>query len=396
MAFKRQVQKQSAQLNQVRNVCELRRYSFAQFWQRARGSFLITGGTEQSRAWGLCEKLCCEMNRCTLPSVVLTTSPVLEQAMIQAVRSGAVSGALKVTSCHYKNYHFFYRWGTDDISRFMIQAAALLGYSNQEIPIYTNAFIDILSRCCQPDLPAMRKLAGYTDQQIAEIGSKCGASPLYTSQILHYANAGEMFRLMLRQAGSVLAPLAAASEKETQYNLSSKELAPNHVYLINVTSQCPELLYTYFAVELQLAAIRNRALRIVFSDLAFQRDHPLKQFLHDASLTYHAEVGVATQNAAAMLGDDNGNFQSRVILLDAGYADGDLEAVLRPLGSYTHYEAMVSGGKAAEFMPIFSNEQWASGTEQGRLRVRPADTAGFRAVFYGANGNEILLVKEIC
>lgn len=394
MAFKRQVQKQNAQFNQVRNVRELKRYTFAQFWQRAQGSFLITGGTERSRSWGLCEKLCCEMNRGILPSIVLTTSPILEQAMIQQVSSGAVAGALTVTNHYYRNYHFFYRWDTDDISRFMVQATALLGYADQEVPIYINAFINILSRCCQPGLPDMLKLAGYTDEQVAKIGAKCGASPRYIDQILHYAHAGEIFRLVLKQAGKVLAPLATA-ERDAQYNLSSMKLAPNQVYLVNVTSRFPELMYAYFAIELQLAATRNQALRIVFSDLSFREDHPLGLFLHDAQLIYRAEVGVATQNAAAMLGDGHGNFQSRVILLDAGYTDGDLEAVLKPLGSYTHYEAMVSGGKAAEFMPIFSNEQWASGMEQGRLRVRPVDTVGFRAVFYGANENEIFLVKEI-
>lgn len=108
-----------------------------------------------------------------------------------------------------------------------------------------------------------------------------------------------------------------------------------------------------------------------------------------------AEVGVSTQNAAVLLGRDNENFPNRVILLDAGYADGDLEAVLRPLGTYTHYEAVTSGGRPPNLFAILHDEHWAPEAEPSRLRVRPVDTVGFHAVFHGGDRQEILLARTV-
>lgn len=139
---------------------------------------------------------------------------------------------------------------------------------------------------------------------------------------------------------------------------------------------------------------RVRRSRFVFSDLDFQRDDALGQVVRNAQMR-NVEVGVSTQNAAVLLGRDNENFPNRVILLDAGYADGDLEAVLRPLGTYTHYEVVTSGGRPPKLFAVVNDEHWAPSAEPNRPRVRPIDTVGFHAVFHGGGRRKILLVETV-
>lgn len=392
MAGRWAVQRRCNQLNRERRVTPVKRYTFRQFWERSPGSFLITGGMERTRIRAICEKLCCEAEWGSAPSLVLTTSNMLEREMIDRIQAG-VPGLLRVTSPDYRNYHFFYRWAPEDMIRFLVQSTQTLGYFREDVPIYARALIEILSCCYEPCLAALSALSAHTDGEIAQIGRRSGAPVLAVEQITRCAQAGQLFRLALHQISSALSPLSTDG-CDTKYNLSALDPVEDGIYLVNIQSRYPELMAAYFSIELQLALHRIHRPRLVFSDLDFHQDGSLSQVLRNAQRR-SAEVGVSTQNASALLGRDNENYPNRVILLDAGYADGDLETVLRPLGTYTHYETLLSGGKPAKLFPILSEEHWTLNAEPGRLRVRPLDVAGYRAVLCGGGSQEILLASYI-
>lgn len=392
MAGRWAIQRECDRLNRERRVSPVRHYTFRQFWESSPGNFLITGGMEHTRTRALCEKLCGEAEWRSGPSLVLTTSAMLERELIARIEADA-PGYLAVTSPDYRNYHFFYRWGPEDMVRFLVQTAQLLGYFREDVPIYTRALIAILSRCYEPGLAALTALAAHTDGEIAEIGRRCGAPVLAVEQITRCAQAGQLFRLVLHQVSAVLSPLST-TECRTGYNLSALNPVQDGIYLVNLQSRYPELMAAYFAMELQLALDRMYRPRLVFSDLDFHGDDSIGQVLRSAQMR-NAEVGVSTQNAAVLLGRDNENFPNRMILLDAGYADGDLESVLRPLGIYTHYEVVTTGGKPPRLFAILSDVHWSLDAEPNRLRVRPLDTAGFQAVLHGGGSPEILLADSI-
>lgn len=392
MATKRVVQRQCDRLNRERRVSTVQQYTFWQFWVHSPGNFLITGGTEAARTRALCEKLFCAAECDSVPSLVLTTSDMLEREIIRCNRAGA-PGFLTVTSSNCRNYHFFYRWSPEDITRFLVQASRLVGCFQVDVPIYIHALIEILNCCYAPGLAALSSLAAHSDGEIAQIGRRCGAPELAVEQIVRCAEAGQLFRLILRQVSSVLSPLSTA-DCSTKYNLSALNPEEDGIYLVNIQSLYPDLMAAYFNIEFQLAMNRTRQLRLVFSDLDFQRDTPLGEILRNAQM-WNVEVGVSTQNASVLLGRENENFQNRVVLLDAGYAAGDLEAVLRPLGTYTHYEVVTSGGRPPKLFAILTDEHWTLGSEPNRLRVRPCDTEGFQAVLYGCGSQDIFLVRAV-
>lgn len=392
MAGRWAVQRRCNQLNRERNVTSVGHYRFRQFWERSPGSFLITGGMERTRTHALCGKLCCEAERGSTPSLVLTTSGMLEREMIDHIQAG-FPGLLRVTSPDYRNYHFFYRWSPEDMIRFLVQSAQMLGYFREDVPIYARALIEILSRCYEPGLAALSVLSAHTDGEIAQIGRRSGAPVSAVEQITRRAEAGQLFRLTLHQISSVFSSLSTDG-CDTKYNLSALDPAGDGIYLVNIRSRYPELMTSYFAIELQMALEQIHRVRLVFSDLDFRQDSPLSQVLRSAQMR-GAEVGVSTQNASVLLGRNNENFPNRVILLNAGYADGDLEAVLRPLGTYTHYDTLLSGGKPAKLFSILSDEHWTLSAEPGRLRVRPLDVAGYCAVLCGGGNQEILLVSSV-
>ena len=377
------------EMNRVRRVRKTGSVSLRQFWrgEGAFGSFLITGGTEASRSDAAAGRLLYEMESGSMPALVLTESPAMEQTMIAGM-SGR-TGLLQVTSPSYRNYHFFYGWSGGEVTRFFVQAAELLGCASTELPIYIHAFVDILSRSFPPSLAALNALAAYSDAQVAQIGRQRGASAVSVDQVAHYAQAGVLFRLVLEQTAAVLLPLSTP-DCETQYNLSAVHPRTDGVYLVNLRSQYPALMHAYFAIEVQRALARACPPRVVLSEVALDAQDPLGQVFRGA-LQGNAPAGASLRSGALTLGEAEQVFQTRLVLLDGGHTDGELEAALRCMGTYTHYEAVPGAGGGFLFG---AKTDWTIHPEPGRLRVRPSDTAGCAAVLCGGAG-EILLARSL-
>lgn len=385
MAGKWTIERRCRELNRVRNVREAGSVSLRQFWEGAQGSFLITGGTERSRAQALTERLFLGMER-REPACVLTESGVLEDLLISGI--GDRTGVLQVSSETYRNYHFFYGWDPVDIVRFLVQAASLTGCASPEMPVYIHGFIEILRRSFVPSLASLTALAAYDDGQIAQIGRQCGASPVSVDQVSHYAQAGVLFRMVLEETAAVFQPLTTR-DCDTGCNLTALRLRSDGVYLVNIRSRFPELMHAYFAIELQRMLSRTYPPRLVLNEVPLTDADPLGKVFRTAAQGT-GETGASLRNVGMLPGETESVFRTRLLLLDGGAADSELEAALRPLGTYTHYEPVPgTGGR----FPFGFGMEWNLSPEPGRLRVRPSDTAGCSAVLCG--GGEIILARSL-
>lgn len=392
MAGRQTVEAQCRRNNMNRNVTETGSYSARNFWSAARGNYIISGGSEEKRSMVLCDELCHEMSSGNLPTIVLTTSDGAEREMISRMRRGEAGGSLYVTSRNYRNYLFFNGWGSSEISRFLTKAAAMMGYEARNLPIYIQSFTHILSRYYTPGLASMMALATYDDDQIARIGEEAGATSMEVAHIRNYSEEGHLFRHMLTQLETVFSPLATEG---SGYNLATGSLKPGETYLINIRSHYQALINFYFSEELRLALDRSGTAHIVFADLPFLEGDGLRELITEQKLR-GAEIGISVQNAAVLPGDSIDNFNSMLLLLDGGMADGDLYKLLEPLGTYTHFEPVLSVQPTLFPRATFRRGRtWSVQTEPNRLRVRPADTRGFAAVLYGMRGSEILLVRNL-
>ena len=97
----------------------------------------------------------------------------------------------------------------------------------------------------------------------------------------------------------------------------------------------------------------------------------------------------------ALLKDEAAHFGTMIVLLDSAMRDGDLTELLRPLGTYTHYEPMLAVHAPPVLMPLVKAKAWQATPEPGRLRVRPQDVRGRAAVLFGASGSEIIIADSL-
>lgn len=392
MAGRGAIEHESLRHNDARRVRTWAYQSADAFWERAYGSFLISGGSSERRAYVLSEKLCREMENRYLPSIVLTTSEELEQEMIARMRNG-VSGCLHVTSPRYPNYHFFCRWNSEEIFRFFSRAANALEIDDADLSLYLSAFLDILQRCGETDLSALSDLAGYSDADIARIGQNSGASSATLNRILQYAKGGESFRLLLQQVRGVLSPLTT-ERCATGYNLSAWALEPDAAYIVNLRSSNPQILYAYFIIELQRLLARTLGARLVLSELPISRVGELRDVFLDY-LSMARETGLSVSNMSGTLDEEDlKRFKVMLLLLDENFMDSNVEEAVRLMGIYDQAVPMVGGGRASPFS-IFTSENYQNLLRQNQLRVRPEDLEGCEAALCGANGREIALVRHL-
>jgi hypothetical protein len=367
-------------------------YFAGQFWARARGNFLISGGTLPTRSLVICDKLCCELERGEKPTFLLTTSDLTEREMIRRITEGKTGGRLCVTSKRYPNYLFFNGWSESDIARFLVAAAAALHFENPMMPVYIAAFTHVLSRYYIPGLSSMCALAKHTDDEIAEIGESGGADPIKVGHLRSYAKEGQLFRLLLSQMENVFSPLAAA-EPEKGYNLATNRSENDGLYLINVSSHSQALMNMYFAEELAIAMERERA-RIVLEGMSFAEDDKLYEvFVH--LLECGTEFGISSLDPAALLGEKLRSFHSMAVLLEDGMPEGALRQLLEPLGTYTHYVAVLGDVAPPRLVPLIHSKSWTIHPEPNYLRVMPHEARGFAAALYGMKDNEIYLVRNL-
>lgn len=396
MAGKAAIVAKARALNAKREVRYAGSRSAAQFWEAAHGCFLISGGTERSRSRMLCEKLALELARGGMPTILLTTSAETEGEMIRRMGQMPADRTLRVTSSRYPTYLFFRGWDDNDIARFLTAAAVLLNYRGDNLPVYIQAFAEILSLYYEPDLSSMLALAAMDDEEIARIGEGAGASHMTVNNIRNLPNDGRLFRTMLRQVKSAFSPLAAP-EPEDGYSLAGETAASGVLYLINARSHVQDLLDLYFAEELSMVLERQTA-RLVLEGLDVNAQNPLQKVLL-REMTNGIETDVSAEYAADLLGNNAAaRFGVRVVLTDGAHTDEALAGELKSLGTYTHYEVVPAAPPAPPFSlmaALFMGKHYALNAIPNHPKVQPQDVRGCEAVLKGMSGDWIDIVRNM-
>ena len=396
MAGRAAVAARARALNEKREVRYVSSRSAEQFWSAAYGSFLISGGTEGSRSRMLCGKLALELERGGLPTILLTSSAMTEEEMIRQVESGRTGGVLRVTSPRYPNYRFFRGWSGNDIARCLTAAAALLSFRSASLPVYIQAFAEILSLHYEPELSSMLALAAYDDEEIARIGERAGADLMTVNNIRNLPEDGRLFRTMLSQMKNAFAPLAAG-ESDEGYSLAGETTESGALYLINARSHVQSLMDLYFSEELSLVLGRETA-RIVLEGLDVNGENPLRKVLL-REMTGGIEAGVSAAYASALLGEEaTRRFGVRAVLLDGSHTDAALAGELQSLGTYTHYEVVPAAPPVPRFSllaALFMGRSWTIVPEPNRPKVRPQDGRGCDAVLLGMSGSGIDIARRL-
>lgn len=396
MAGRGSVQAECNKLNAVRAVQVRSKLGFADFWASARGSFVIEGGYEESRAMALVTKLSQEMTRQNGATIVLTASQVVEDALVSWVKQ-ACSGYLQVCSPTYPNYDYFYGWDDAEIAGFLVSMAQERNLADPNLIQLIAAFVSVLRSCYRPSLNSMRALAEYDGPQIAGMGEARGVAA-YQVSTLRTVPAATMntFRFLLDWLIHALPSSTLGAE--TGENFSAVRLYPNETYLVNVGSPQPAAVNTYFAHELERALDQGMLERVVLADVPLATAGPLVTTLLGAQMR-GKEVGISLVNASRMLQMAETEFGglvfgSRVVLLEGdGLSAGDLAVALQPLGVYQYHYPVLSTPGFSGFDFLGSKDEWSIATEE-RLRVRPEDTTGFAGVFYGNQKRTVSLVRS--
>lgn len=392
MPGRRQVEAFCRNHNKERNVDTASRFSIREYWDTGRGNFLVTGGAEGLRCDMLCEKLCLEMRFGSIPTYVLTTSYLTEESLIDRMKRGA-EGRLVVTSRNYPNYRFFHGWSAAAIEDFLIRATNCLGMNSPGLPVYIHAFAHVLSLCYNLEMASLLALAEYDDESIARIGERAGADEVEIARIRRYTDEGDCFRRLLGQLKEAFSPLMA-DNPENGYSLETVRPGCGEVYLLNIRSRSQRLLNLYFAEEFRYLSDRREKSRIVLDECPIYDDDGIVELIN-TQYESGTEIGVVAQNVARLTREGNIDFPLRVILLDRGVPDENVNGMLDLLGTYTHYEPVLGTAAPPGPLNLFAGKNWTVQQEPGRLRVRPQDTTGYRAVLYWGSNRRILLAREL-
>ena len=390
------VQRQCNSLNRDRAVVERSGVSLTDFWASAHGSFVVEGGFEETRAAAVASKLGREMARQSGATVLLTCSNTVEKALISSFKQTGV-GYLEVCSPNHPRYDYFYGWGDAEIASYLVSVARENGLADQPLVQLISAFVSALSRCYRPSLGSMRTLASYEMSQVAQLAQDRGVESYHVSTLRScQAPTAGALRFLLDWLAQALP--SASLDAETGQNFSAVPLYVNETYLVNISSSHPSAVNAYFAHELERAFGSGALARVVLADVPLSSNSPLVSVLLGAQMR-GCEVGVSLVNASRVFSlaeSELGGlvFGSRVLFLDGNeLSAGDLSVALQPLGTYQyHYPVLAAPGFAG--LDVFGGrDEWSVATQE-RLRVRPEDTAGFSAVFYGADGRNVTLARS--
>lgn len=396
MAGRGTIQTQCNKLNRERRVVTRSHVNLSNFWKSARGSFVIEGGSEETRTLALVTKLGLEMSCQTGASIVLTSSRYVEDALISLVTQSGV-GFLQVCSPRYPRYDYFYGWDDAEIAGYLVSVAQERNLADQALVQLIAAFVSVLKLCYRPSLGSMRALADYDFSQIADLGEARGAKQYHVNTLRTAAPASaSALRFLLDWLHQALP--SATTDEETRENFSTANLMSNETYIVNISSAEPSAANAYFAHEIDRAVRSGMVARVILADIPLTAAGPLVNALVGAQMR-NCEVGFSLVNASRMLQiaqSDLGalTFGARALLLDsAALTAGDLSVALQPLGTYLYHYPVRSTPGFVLMDPLGSKDEWSIATQE-RLRVRPEDTAGYAGVFYGDDGLDVTLARE--
>lgn len=393
MARYYQIKRECDRKNQVRNVVNAERVRMSDFWNSARGSFFISGGSETMRVNVMLDKIERAAEQCTMPTVILNSSSEFEEKLIRRIQESK-KAKLIVFSKKYRNYHFFYGMSNQMIARYLYDAAQELGYAGDSyMKSYIQAFLAVLEKVYVPSLQSILSLSGYSDSQIANLGERYGVQKKKIDILKNHAGCGELFRDLMDDLMDVF-KILTTKECESQSSILTMARGANTILLINTKSSHPFLINHYFEFVLR-EMTKQAGFRLILSGIQLQEDDGLLGLIRESFALPGIETGLCAKSLPAVVRDEEllKSFHTQVIF-PAGESTANLITLLEGLGDYMHYEPVISGGKPPRPFAIWTDTKWEA-KNYIRDRVRIEDVSDSSAVLRGNMGDQVTLARNI-
>lgn len=408
---KAQAQRECDRLNKKSR--EVTKHSLANanavnFWNNcsSAGNSLISGGTEGQRADMLVRMLESCRSRSGDAVVVLTGSDVTEMAVTKAAQEGRLGKAV-VSSPRYPNYHPLHQMDPTHICKLLMAVARQKNYGELEkLENYINAFVAIASRYYPPSLAVMAQLDAQCpqNQQLFRLGESARVGAEHLMAISSYPAGTKNLRNLLNLLSSTYQNISspAGGKKANLLTCVSEKM----LICVNVTSLHPQIMDLALAAELEQLMASRHPFTLVLNDVPLRDAEGLYKQVADAKNVYSwTQVGVCTQNAfswAKSVSQANTpedtllkNTQKVVLFHNPDDSDGDLDEILKYLGTYLKHEVAVGGGHGAEPITLFHTGDWRVAAVGMHNRVAPEDLDGYGVLLKGHRGRYIDLYRGI-
>ena len=350
---------------------------------RYSGNCLIFGGSPALRSDFTAEKVLAEARKAQYPVIVLTSSDLLCSRLQQEAENRRIDAF--ITNRRYPNYEFFRGWSRARIAEFFGQISA-----DAASEFYANAFLDILAASRQPlTLTLMRQLAAHSDAEIATIGRNARAPGHAVSVAANSPQEANRFRSDLSRFCSAVRHLVPR-EGRSGYSLSEPRLRNGFVYLIDMRSPHPNLLYQYFSEELLQVLSVNSHVLIIGADVNLNQDTPLLKVFETAQ-SMGATIGVSAENAGSVR-ERSIRFRANVLLMDETSSNQRLKDDLKTFGSGPYYFPKYVGSSI--FRWRLSNA-WDVGFVFDRETVPIGSASGMRAILQGDHGIQVTIARNL-
>ena len=389
---------------QARQVDFWKQVDSRTFWQMARGSFMISGGSEESRT----TQLACWIDEYTaqenVPVVILSGSPGFARSFSRLLYDDYDIYCFDAQNPYY---HFFYGMDVASCSEVVLDLARKDGIQSLgELRNFTQSFMRLTEKTYPVSLPAMMELSKYSDPELSEMARKQGLGRSDQIVLGNGGAAGTEFRNLLNNmiswAGSLMRPeceslqniltFVADSTRKIEYGDVRRK-----VIVVSTLSRHPGFLNSCLAWEMQNLYARGLRCAVVMDSMIFEPEDPLLKIVHQHY--YGGDcVGYSAFDVGAMVMDRArvSAIPVKCFLRDtrANCFSADLTDMLQNAGKYMAYQETHGVSQRMFDLPIDRNiDSRVTIAEVSRLMAADVSRAG--AILKGYDGERIAVVREM-
>ena len=376
------------------------------FWRNCgtEGNFLISGGSEGQRADMLVRMLENYRSRSTDAVILLTGSNMTVEAVIQAAKDKRL-GNVVVSSRQYPNYHALYQMDSFHISQLLLAVARQKNYGDMDkLENYINAFIAVTKRYYTPSLAALQQLDQQfqDNQKLLKLAESSQVGEAHLRAISSFPAGTDNLRNLLRVLSSTY---QCISTPDCNRKINMLTAVPKQMLIcINVNSLHPRIMDLALAAELEQLMASQQRFMLILNDVSLCDAEGLFRQVDDAkNVCSRTHVGICTQNAFSWANSVPRaskpeeallkNTQNMVLFHNPNDSDGDLDEVLKYLGTYLKHEVTVGGGHGPTLIPLLHAGNWQVTPVGMCNRVDPEDMNGFGVLLKGHRGRQIDLYR---
>lgn len=361
----------------------LYKYSIRADWFLAQsgGNLLVNSGRPNMRLQLLLHELDMQSGN----TIILTSSHVVESALVEAAANRRLNRRLILCSERYPNYDPLYGIGTAAGARFFAEVAEDLGYRDRSALVgYFTAFTELYRALEQRPLSlyGLCAFARHPEAELLQLAAETDEA-IYTD-LIESAAGSKSFRDLLRLLHSEFRGFSAVGAGSGLSMITAAEADKPSIICIRPGGN-PRLVARLFAAEVSAALDRPFHLMLAESRLLCDKDFAE---VFAAKKNEQGITALFTENIMAYADRDplGQNFARKIILLDGTTDPADLQKSLSALGSYQHFTETDSVSKPMKLpiLPSLKSSTSRGVTQYERARVLYEEVVGNQAVLFSS------------